>query len=143
MLISLKHSISIIWEQNQQIPHYIFKYLTSTTRQPSTQETDFFLFGSYQTFLCEVIAVGFQGWRHFRLQYLVLPRDGDTACDKLWVEVVICGVKVHAFDSGELLYVQDVFTVHGSRLRGGQKGAKQMEGGVNNWKNNEQVMQNL
>lgn len=52
-----------------------------------------------------------------RLQYLVLPRDGDAACDKLVVEVVVCGVKVHAFDGGELLDVQDVFTVHGPRLR--------------------------
>lgn len=50
-------------------------------------------------------------------QYLVLPRDGDAACDKLVVEVVICGVKVHAFDGGELLNVQDVFTVHGPGLR--------------------------
>lgn len=51
------------------------------------------------------------------MQYLILPGDGDTARDKLVVEVVICGVKVHAFDSGELLNVQDVLTVHGSRLR--------------------------
>lgn len=51
------------------------------------------------------------------VQYLVLPRDGDTACDKLVVEVVVGGVKVHAFDCGELLDVQDVFTVHGSRLK--------------------------
>jgi len=51
------------------------------------------------------------------MQYLVLPRDGDTACDKLVIEVIIRGVKVHAFDSGELLNVQDVFTVHGSRLK--------------------------
>ena len=51
------------------------------------------------------------------MQYLILPGDGDTACDKLVVEVVVCGVKVHAFDSGELLDVQDVFTVHGPRLR--------------------------
>lgn len=57
-------------------------------------------------------------------QYLVLPRDGDTACDKLVVEVVVCGVEVHAFDCGELLDVQDVFTVHGSRLRGVQKGGE-------------------
>lgn len=49
-------------------------------------------------------------------QYLILPRDGDTACDKLVVEVIVRGVKVHAFDGGELLDVQDVFTVHGSRL---------------------------
>lgn len=51
------------------------------------------------------------------MHYLVLPRDGDTACDKLRVEVVVCGVEVHAFDGGELLNVQDVFTVHGSRLK--------------------------
>lgn len=50
------------------------------------------------------------------MQYLILPRDGDTSCDKLVVEVIVCGVKVHAFDGGELLNVQDVFTVHGSRL---------------------------
>lgn len=56
------------------------------------------------------------------MQYLILPRDGDTACDKLVVEVVVCRVKVHAFDCGELLDVQDVFTVHGSRLRDVQKG---------------------
>lgn len=51
------------------------------------------------------------------MQYLVLPRDGDTACDKLVVEVIVCGVKVHPFDCRELLDVQDVFTVHGPRLR--------------------------
>lgn len=50
------------------------------------------------------------------LQYLILPGDGDTACDKLVVKVIIRGVKVYAFDSGKLLYVQDVFTVHGPRL---------------------------
>lgn len=58
-------------------------------------------------------------WRHLdvlSLQYLILPRDGDAACDKLVVEVVVSGVEVHAFDGRELLNVQDVFTVHGSRL---------------------------
>lgn len=49
-------------------------------------------------------------------QYLVLPRDGDTARDKLVVKVIVCGVEVHAFDGGELLDVQDVFTIHGARL---------------------------
>lgn len=66
------------------------------------------------------VCCGTERWHHLSglsLQYLVLPRDGDTACDKLVVEVVVCGVKVHAFDSGELLNVQDVFTVHGPRLR--------------------------
>lgn len=59
-------------------------------------------------------------WHHHngvRPQYLILPRDGDTACDKLVIKVVVCGVKVHSFDSGKLLDVQDIFTVHGSRLR--------------------------
>lgn len=58
-------------------------------------------------------------WRHLgvlSLQYLILPRDGDAARDKLVVEVVVCRVEVHSFDGGELLNVQDVFTVHGSRL---------------------------
>lgn len=58
-------------------------------------------------------------WRNLdvlSLQYLILPRDGDAACDKLVVEVVVSGVEVHAFDGRELLNVQDVFTVHGSRL---------------------------
>lgn len=69
-------------------------------------------------------------WHHLSslsLQYLVLPRDGDTACDKLVVEVVVGGVKVHTFDSGELLNVQDVFTVHGSRLRERKKKRKKRE----------------
>lgn len=56
------------------------------------------------------------------LQYLILPWDGDTACDKLVVKVIVRGVKVHAFDGGELLDVQDVFTVHGPRLRENERG---------------------
>lgn len=48
--------------------------------------------------------------------YLILPRDGDTSCDKLVVEVVIGGVKVHTFDSGELLDIKDIFAVHSPRL---------------------------
>lgn len=51
------------------------------------------------------------------LQYLILPRDGDTACDELVVEVIVCGVKVHTFDSGELLDVQNIFTVNSPRLK--------------------------
>lgn len=61
-----------------------------------------------------------------KVQYLVLPRDGDTACDKLVVEVVIRGVKVYAFDGGELLDVQDVFTVYGPRLREDKTESKQL-----------------
>lgn len=45
------------------------------------------------------------------MQYLVLPRDGDTPCDKLVVKVIVSGVEVHTFDSGELLDVQDIFTI--------------------------------
>lgn len=52
------------------------------------------------------------------MQYLVLPRDGDTPCDKLVVEVIVGGVEVHAFDSGELLDVQHIFAVDSSRLPG-------------------------
>lgn len=56
------------------------------------------------------------------MQYLVLPRDGDTPCDKLVVKVIIGGVEVHAFDSGELLDVQDIFAVDSSRLPGRHAG---------------------
>lgn len=63
------------------------------------------------------------------MQYLILPRDGDTPCDKLVVKVVIGGVEVHAFDGGELLDVQDIFAVDSSRLPGGdaQKEKKKRE----------------
>lgn len=50
------------------------------------------------------------------MQYLVLPRDGDTPCDKLVVKVIVGGVKVHTFDSRELLDVQYIFTVDSPRL---------------------------
>lgn len=52
------------------------------------------------------------------MQYLVLPRDGDTPCDELVVKVIVGGVEVHAFDSGELLDVQHIFAVDSSRLPG-------------------------
>lgn len=54
------------------------------------------------------------------MQYLVLPRDGDTPCDKLVVKVIVSGVEVHTFDSRELLDVQYIFTVDSPRLPGRQ-----------------------
>lgn len=56
------------------------------------------------------------------MQYLVLPRDGDTPCDKLVVKVIVSGVEVHTFDSRELLDVQYIFTVDSPRLPGRQAG---------------------
>ena len=46
------------------------------------------------------------------LTYLSLPGDGYAASSKLGVEIIVCLVKVHAFNRGELLNVQDIFTVH-------------------------------
>lgn len=63
----------------------------------------------------------FEWWRHETfVQYLVLPRDGDTPCDKLVVKVIVGGVEVHTFDSGELLDIQYIFTVDSPRLPGRQ-----------------------
>ena len=62
------------------------------------------------------------------MQYLVLPGDGDTACDKLVVEVIVRRVKVDAFDCGELLDVKDVFTVHGPWLPNRER-EREMVGG--------------
>lgn len=59
------------------------------------------------------------------------------------IEVVVGGVKVDAFDSGELLDIQDVFTVHGSGLREDEQ--EQTQGGrqSNNECLNFQFLQNL
>lgn len=62
------------------------------------------------------------------MQYLVLPRDGDTPCDKLVVKVVVSGVEVHTFDSGELLDVQYIFTVDSPGLPARQAGEIEREG---------------
>lgn len=51
------------------------------------------------------------------MQYLILPGDGDTSCDKLVVEVVVRGVQVHPFDGGELFDVQNIFAVDRPWLR--------------------------
>lgn len=60
------------------------------------------------------------------MQYLILPRDGDTPCDKLVVKVIVGGVEVHAFDSGELLDVQHIFAVDSSRLPEKKKEKRRM-----------------
>lgn len=44
--------------------------------------------------------------------YLILPRDGNTACRKFGVEVIVSLVQIDSLDGGELLYVQNILTVH-------------------------------
>lgn len=48
--------------------------------------------------------------------YLILPWDGNTACSKFGVEVIVSLVQIYSLDCGELLYVQNILTVHCPRL---------------------------
>lgn len=48
--------------------------------------------------------------------YLILPRDGNTACSKFGVEVIVSLVQIYSLHCGELLYVQNILTVHCPRL---------------------------
>lgn len=43
--------------------------------------------------------------------YLILPWDGDAASGKLGVEIIVCLVQVDTLNGGELLNVQNIFTV--------------------------------
>lgn len=47
----------------------------------------------------------------------VLPRNGHAASGELAVEVVVTRVNVHAFDSGKLLNVKNVFGIDRVRLQ--------------------------
>lgn len=48
--------------------------------------------------------------------YLILPWDGNTAYSKFGVEVIVSLVQIYSLDCGELLYVQNILTVHCPRL---------------------------
>ena len=56
--------------------------------------------------------------------YLILPWDGNTACSKFGVEVVVSLVQIYSLDCGELLNVQNILTVHCPRLREGNDHGK-------------------
>lgn len=49
---------------------------------------------------------------------LILPWNGNTARVEFAIEGVITGIQVDAFHRGELLYIQNVFTIYSSRLEG-------------------------
>lgn len=53
--------------------------------------------------------------------HLILPRDGNTACSKFVVEVIVSLVQIDSLDCGELLNVQHILTVHGPRLEEGDR----------------------
>lgn len=44
--------------------------------------------------------------------YLILPWDGNTACSKFGVEVIVSLVQIDSLDCGELLDIQNILTVH-------------------------------
>lgn len=46
-----------------------------------------------------------------KASYLILPWDGDTASGKLRVKIIVCLVQVDTLNGGELLNVQNIFTV--------------------------------
>ena len=48
--------------------------------------------------------------------YLILPWDGNAACSKFGVEVIVSLVQIYSLDRGELLYVQNILAVHCPRL---------------------------
>lgn len=50
------------------------------------------------------------------LPYLILPGHRHATCVKLAVEIIIDLIKDHSFNRGELIDVQDVRAVNGSRL---------------------------
>ncbi len=50
-------------------------------------------------------------WDFSTASYLILPWDGDTASGKLGVEIIVCLVQVDTLNGGELLNVQNIFTV--------------------------------
>lgn len=50
------------------------------------------------------------------LPYLILPGHRHATCVKLAVEIIIDLIKDHSFNRRELIDVQDVCTVNGSRL---------------------------
>lgn len=49
--------------------------------------------------------------------YLILPGDGHTACGKLLVEVLVCGLQIHTFNCRELFNVQDILAINSLGLR--------------------------
>jgi len=51
-----------------------------------------------------------------KISYLILPWDGDAASGKLGVEIIVCLVQVDTLNGGELLNVQNIFTVDRPRL---------------------------
>lgn len=52
----------------------------------------------------------------YGLSYLILPWNGHTAGVKLAVEGVVRGVQIDTFHRGELLNVQNIFSVNRTRL---------------------------
>lgn len=54
-------------------------------------------------------------WR-IGVSYLILPWNGHTAGVKLAVEGVVRSVQIDTFHRGELLDVQNVFSVNRTRL---------------------------
>lgn len=50
-------------------------------------------------------------WVFSTASYLILPWDRDTASGKLGVEIIVCLVQVDTLNGGELLNVQNIFTV--------------------------------
>lgn len=68
----------------------------------------------------------FESERSTCLAYLILPWDGNTACSKFRVEVIVSLVQIYSLDSGELLYVQNILTVHCPRLGEGNDHGRQI-----------------
>lgn len=64
--------------------------------------------------------------------YLILPWDGNTACSKFGVEVIVSLVQIYSLDCGELLYVQHILTVHCSGLGEGNDRVKKQGVGRRN-----------
>lgn len=56
--------------------------------------------------------------------YLILPRDGNAACSKFGVEVIVSLVQIHSLYCGELLYVQNILAVHRPGLEEGNDHGK-------------------
>lgn len=56
-----------------------------------------------------------QMWR-IRLFYLILPWNGHAAGVELAVEGIIRGIQINTFHRGELLDVQNIFSVNRTRL---------------------------
>ncbi len=71
-----------------------------------------YIYISQGSLLCwvHVIMLG-SSWDFSTASYLILPWDGDTASGKLGVEIIVCLVQVDTLNGGELLNVQNIFTV--------------------------------